>query len=257
MSNANPRSLEGRVAVVTGASSGIGAATARALSAAGAPVVLLARRKDRLEELVAGIRKQGGTADAYEVDVTDRSAVQAAAARIKQKAGRVDIVVNNAGIMLPNPIEAVRFDQWQQQVDLNIGGLMNVIGSFTPSLVEAAGSRGVADLVNISSIAARNLFPYFAVYSGTKAFVSHLSITLRAELGGKGVRVSAIEPGIVGTELQGHVDFKGAQDWLDGAKKQMELLEPEDVAAAIAFTVSAPKRMNLSQVTIMPTGQAS
>lgn len=246
------QSLAGRVAVITGASSGIGEATARALSDAGARVALLARRKDRLEALAAGIRKAGGRADVYEVDVTDRAAVENIAAAI----GQVDIVVNNAGVMLPNPIEGKRYDQWQQQVDLNITGLLHVIGAFTPALVEA-GKRGPADLVNISSIAGKNIFPYFAVYSGTKAFVSHLSITLRAELGGKGVRVSAIEPGIVGTELQSHVDFQGAQDWLAGARQQMEFLEPEDVAATIAFTVSAPKRVNLQQVTIMPTGQAS
>ncbi len=166
------------------------------------------------------------------------------------------MVVNNAGVMLPNPIEAQRADQWKQQIDLNITGLMNVIGAFIPALVEAAKGGKVADLVNISSIAGKNIFPYFAVYSGTKAFVSHLSIHLRAELGSKGVRVSAIEPGIVGTELQSHVDFKGAQDWLAGAKSQMEWLEAEDVAEAIAFTVSAPRRMNLQQLTIMPTGQA-
>ncbi len=257
MSNKSQGSLAGRVAVISGASSGIGAATARALSEAGARVALLARRKGKLEALAGAIRDKGGVADVYEVDVTNRAAVATAAASIKQRAGRIDIVVNNAGVMLPNPIEAQRFDQWQQQVDLNISGLLNVIGAFTPALVEAAAGKGPADLVNISSIASKNIFPYFAVYSGTKAFVSHLSITLRAELGGKGVRVSAIEPGIVGTELQGHVDFKGAQDWLAGAKTQMEFLEPEDVAATIAFTVGAPRRVNLSQVTIMPTGQAS
>ncbi len=104
--------------------------------------------------------------------------------------------------------------------------------------------------MNLSSVAGKNIFPYFAVYSATKAYVSHLSIHLRTELGAKGVR-------IVGTELQGHVDFQGAQDWLAGARTQMELLEPEDVAEAIAFTVSAPKRMNIQNLTIMPTGQAT
>lgn len=252
--NNTSKALAGRVAVVSGASSGIGAATALALSAAGARVVLLARRKEKLDALVARIRESGGSAEAHALDVTDQEAVERIAAGIEG----VDLVVNNAGIMLPNPIEAKRVDQWKQQVDLNIVGLLNVIGAFTPALVKAAASgRGPADLVNVSSIAGRNIFPYFAVYSATKAFVTHLSVTLRAELGSKGVRVSAIEPGIVGTELQDHVDFQGAQDWLAGAKTQMEFLEPDDVAAAIAFTVSAPKRVNLQQVTIMPTGQAS
>jgi NADP-dependent 3-hydroxy acid dehydrogenase YdfG len=140
-----------------------------------------------------------------------------------------------------------RFDQWQQQIDLNIAGLMNVIGAFSDALIKTGAGAGPADLVNISSVAARNIFPAFAVYSGTKAFVTHLSVHLRAELGSKGVRVSSIEPGIVGTELKNHVDFQGALDWLEGSKAQIEWLESEDVAEAIAFTVSLPKRVNCSR----------
>lgn len=249
--------LAGRVAVITGASSGIGEATAKALAARGARVALLARRRDKLDALRDAIQEAGGKGAAWQVDVTDRQDVERAASEVIERLGRVDIVVNNAGVMLPNPIEAKRVDQWQQQIDLNVTGLMNVIGAFTSALVQAGSGPGPADLVNISSIAGRNIFPAFAVYSGTKAFVTHLSIHLRAELGSKGVRVTAIEPGIVGTELQSHVDFKGALDWLEGSKSQMEWLSPEDVAEAIAFTVSLPKRVNLQQVTIMPTGQPS
>lgn len=246
-------SLAGRIAVITGASSGIGAATAQALVARGARVALLARRLDKLEALRAQL---GPAAAAWQLDVTDAAAVARVAGEIRAQLGVVDLVVNNAGVMLPNPIEALRADQWKQQIDLNISGLMNVIGAFTPALVDAA-TRGPADLVNLSSIAGRNIFPAFAVYSATKAFVSHLSVTLRAELGAKGVRVASIEPGIVATELQSHVDFQGAIDWLEGAKTQMEWLQPSDIADAIAFTASAPKRVNLQQVVIMPTGQPS
>lgn len=249
--------LEGRVAVITGASSGIGEATAKALAARGARVALLARRKERIDALSDTIRKSGGEASAWQLDVTDRSAVERTAAEIIKKLGRVDIVVNNAGVMLPNPIETKRVDQWQQQIDLNVAGLMNVIGAFTDALLKAGAGSGPADLVNISSIAAKNIFPAFAVYSATKAFVTHLSIHLRAELGPKGVRVSSIEPGIVGTELAKHVDFQGALDWLAATKSQVEFLKPEDVAEAIAFTVSLPKRVNLQQVTIMPTAQTA
>lgn len=255
METQSVKNLSGRVAVVTGASSGIGEATAKALAARGAKVAVLARRKDRLDGLVADIRQAGGQAAAWALDVTDRKAVEAIAAKILGEFGRVDIVVNNAGVMLPNPIDAVKADQWQQQIDLNISGLMNVIGAFTPALIKAGAGGGPADLVNISSIAARNIFPSFAVYSGTKAFVTHLSVTLRAELGAKGVRVSAIEPGVVGTELLDHVDCKGVQDWFEASKSQMDWLRAEDIAETIAFVVSAPKRMNLQQVTIMPTGQ--
>ncbi|MBP7934587.1 MAG: SDR family oxidoreductase [Phycisphaerae bacterium] len=251
-----PKNLGDRVAVVTGASSGIGEATAKALAARGARVAVLARRKERLDGLVAEIHRVGGRAAAWTLDVTDRRAVEAVAATILSEFGRVDIVVNNAGVMLPNPIEAIRADQWQKQIDLNISGLMNVIGAFTPALIKAGAGGGPADLVNISSIAGRNIFPSFAVYSGTKAFVTHLSITLRAELGAKGVRVSAVEPGVVGTELLNHVDCKGVQDWFEASKSHMEWLRSEDVAETIAFIVSAPRRVNLQLVTIMPTGQA-
>ncbi|MFF0869860.1 SDR family oxidoreductase [Nonomuraea sp. NPDC003560] len=165
--------------------------------------------------------------------------------------------MNNAGVMLPAPIEELTADQWQRQIDLNITGLMNVIGAFVPQLVAAAGTRGVADLINTSSIAAQNIFPNFAVYSATKAYVTHLSRHLRAELGAKNVRVSAIEPGIVGTELQSHVTDEGARAWLEGSKETMEWLTPQDVAQTVGFIASLPPRANLQQVTIMPTGQPS
>jgi NADP-dependent 3-hydroxy acid dehydrogenase YdfG len=123
--------------------------------------------------------------------------------------------------------------------------------------VASAAERGVADLINTSSIAAQNIFPGFAVYCGTKAYVTHLSRQLRAELGAKNVRVAALEPGIVGTELQSHVTDAGALDWLEGARKSMEFLTPSDIAQTVGFLASLPPRVNLQQVTIMPTGQAS
>jgi NADP-dependent 3-hydroxy acid dehydrogenase YdfG len=250
-------SLAGRVAAVTGASSGIGAATARALAAAGASVAVLARRADRLEVLVKDIETGGGTAVALIADVTDAAAMRAAAAEAGSAFGPVDLLFNNAGVMLPAPVEELATEQWHHQIDLNISGLMNTLGAFIPQLIEAAASKGVADLISTSSIAAENIFPNFAVYSGTKAFVTQLSRTLRAELGAKDVRVSAIEPGIVGTELQSHVTDPGAQDWLAGSKETMTWLEPEDIAATVAFIAAQPARVNLQQVTIMPTRQPS
>ncbi|MEU6666011.1 SDR family oxidoreductase [Streptomyces sp. NPDC046727] len=251
------RPLAGRVAVVTGASSGIGEASAEKLAALGAHVVVLARRAERLGDLVARVEKNGGQALAIAVDVTDKAAVQAAADRVAAELGGADLVFNNAGVMLPAPIEELATDQWQQQIDLNITGLMNVIGAFTPQLVEAAAERGVADLVNTSSIGAQNIFPTFAVYTATKAYVTHLSRHLRVELGPKNVRVAAIEPGIVGTELQSHVTDEGARAWLAGARETMEWLTPQDVAETIGFLATLPPRVNLQQVTIMPTGQPS
>ncbi|MFI6688955.1 SDR family oxidoreductase [Streptomyces sp. NPDC050485] len=250
------RPLTGRVAVVTGASSGIGEASAEHLAELGARVVVLARRAERLDELVTRIKKNGGQALALAVDVTDKAALQAAADRVTAELGGADLLFNNAGVMLPAPVEELATDQWQRQIDLNVSGLMNTIAAFTPQLVRAAAERGVADLINTSSIAAQNIFPNFAVYSATKAYVTHLSRHLRAELGAKKVRVAAIEPGIVGTELQSHVTDEGALQWLEGSKETMEWLTPQDIAQTIGFLASLPPRANLQQVTIMPTGQA-
>ncbi|MEO3861278.1 SDR family oxidoreductase [Acrocarpospora sp. B8E8] len=249
--------LEGRVAVITGASSGIGEASAERLAGLGATVALLARRADRLDSLVERITKSDGSAVAMAVDVTDAGAVRAVADRVAGELGGADLLFNNAGVMLPAPIEELRTDQWQEQIDLNVTGLMNVIGAFVPQLVEAGAEHGVADLINTASIAAENIFPNFAVYSATKAYVTHLSRHLRVELGPKKVRVAAIEPGIVGTELQNHVTDEGALQWLEGSKKTIEWLTPEDIAEVIAFIATLPPRVNLQQVTIMPTAQAS
>ena len=249
--------LAGRVAVVTGASSGIGEATARRLAASGAKVAVLARRADRLENLVKEIEQAGGTALALSVDVTDAEGLRTAAERVAATLGTVDLLFNNAGIMLPAPVEELPVEQWQQQIDVNVTGLMNVIGAFVGQLIAAAADKGVADLINTSSIGARNIFPNFAVYSGTKAYVTHFSRTLRTELGAKDVRVCALEPGIVGTELQDHVTDPGAQEWLEGSKKEMTWLAPEDVAETVNFLASQPAHVNLQQVTIMPTRQPS
>ena len=249
--------LAGRVAVVTGASSGIGEATAKRLAASGAKVAVLARRADRLEKLVNEIEQSGGTALAIAIDVSDADAVRAAADRVARELGTVDLLFNNAGVMLPAPVEEQRFDQWQQQIDLNISGLMYVIGAFVPQLITSAAEKGVADLINTSSIGAQNIFPNFAVYSGTKAYVTHMSRTLRAELGPKGIRVSAIEPGIVATELADHVTDAGATEWISETKGRIDVLESEDVAEAINFLAGLPARVNFQQLTIMPTAQIS
>jgi NADP-dependent 3-hydroxy acid dehydrogenase YdfG len=157
--------------------------------------------------------------------------------------------------MLPAPVEELATDQWRRQIDLNVSGLMNVIGAFTPQLVAAAGERDVADLINTSSIAAQNIFPNFAVYSATKAYVTHLSRHLRVELGARNVRVSAVEPGIVGTELQSHVTDEGVLEWLAGSREAIQWLTPHDIAQTVGFIATLPPRANIQQVTVMPTGQ--
>ncbi len=248
--------LAGRIAVVTGASSGIGAASGKALAARGASVALLARRKEKLDALAAEIREAGGNAVVVTVDVSKQASVDAAAESVHRQLGKPDIVVNNAGVMLPAPIAERRTSDWERMIDLNVTGAVRVIGAFVPDLLEAAAQGRPADLVNVSSIAAQNLFPNFAVYCATKAAISHLSRNLRAELGPRDVRVSMVEPGIVATELQSHVTDQGALNWLAGAKKTMTWLEPENVAETMAFTVSLPSHVNLQQITIMPTRQA-
>ncbi|GAA3437814.1 SDR family oxidoreductase [Kutzneria kofuensis] len=251
------KALEGRVAVVTGASSGIGEAAAEHLAELGATVVVLARRADRLTDLVTRVEKNGGQALAIAADVSDAASVQAAADRVAAEFGGADLLFNNAGVMLPAPVDERRSDLWQREIDTNVTGLMNAIGAFVPQLIASAAARGVADLINTSSIGAQNIYPNFAVYCGTKAFVTHTSRQLRAELGGRNVRVSVVEPGLVRTELQSHVTDKGANDWLDGVKDSLEWLTPEDVARTVGFIAALPPRVNLQQVTVMPTAQAS
>ncbi len=247
------KDLAGRVAVVTGASSGMGRASAVLLASRGAKVALLARRKSELNALAAEIRAAGGEALAIVTDVTDQASVDAAAAKVREVFGCADLIFNNAGVMLPGAVGQQEFKEWEQQIDLNITGAMRVIQAFVSQLEEAATKGGLVDLINASSIAGQYVYGYFAVYSATKAYVSHLTRHLRLELGPKNIRVSMIEPGITATELQGHVTFQGAKDWLANAAQSIDFLQPQDVAAVVGFIVSQPRHVNLQQVVIMPT----
>lgn len=248
-----PQDLAGRVAVVTGASSGMGRASALLLASRGAKVALLARRQAQLDEVAGEIRRQGGQALAIVTDVTDQTSVDAAAAQVLREFGHADLVFNNAGLMLPGAIGQQPASEWERQVDLNVTGVMRVVQAFVPQLEAAAADGKVVDLVNTSSIAGQYVYGYFAAYSATKAFVSHLVRHLRVELGPKNIRVSVIEPGITETELQGHFTFQGAIDWLANAAQSIEFLKAEDIAATVGFIVSQPRHVNLQQVVIMPT----
>lgn len=248
--------LVGRVAVVSGASSGMGAATAVRLAALGARVALLARRKDRLDDLVAAIEADGGTALAVTVDVTDREAVQEAARQVADRFGRADLVFNNAGVQLISGIEELKVDDWQRQIDLNITGLMNVLAAFLPHLTRSAAEGGPADLINTSSIAATRILEKFSVYSGTKAYISHLTRLLRVELGPKGVRVATIEPGMVDTELPDHVTDPDASALMAGLIRDIDVLQGADIAETVAFMAAVPRHVNLTEITVLPTAQA-
>lgn len=248
--------LAGRTAFVTGASSGIGEATALRLAGLGAGVAVAARRKPNLDALVERITAAGGKALAVPLDVTDRDAVTAAADYVSAELGRVDLVFANAGVQLISPIDDLKVDDWQRQIDLNITGVMNTIGAFVPHLVDAAMAGRTADLITTSSIAATRVLEKFSVYSGTKAYLSQLTRLLRVELGRKMVRVATIEPGMVDTELPDHVKDPDASRLMADLIKEIDVLSPADVAETVAFIAANPRHINLTEITILPTQQA-
>ncbi|MFE6766589.1 SDR family oxidoreductase [Streptomyces sp. NPDC057689] len=248
--------LADRTAVITGAASGMGAATARLLAAQGVRVALLARRAERLEELAAKITADGGRALAVAADVTDQASVDAAADLVHRELGRVDLVVNAAGVMLPNPLDAGRADEWQRMLDTNVAGALRVIRAFTADLVAAAAEGRTADLVNISSIGAHITFPNYAVYGATKAALTYLSASLRTELGPRDVRVTNIEPGLTDSELAGHVDNAELSGQLDGMFEALGGLSSDEIADLIAYTTSRARHINLRQLVVLPTRQA-
>ncbi|MCX4515764.1 SDR family NAD(P)-dependent oxidoreductase [Streptomyces sp. NBC_01619] len=250
------RHLSGTVALITGASSGIGAATAKALAEAGAVVALLARRADRLAELSKEIEAVGGMALAVPCDITDREQAVSAVRQTVHSLGRLDIVVNNAGQMLLGEFTSAPADQATSMVDLNVHGLLNIARAALPHLLEAAaepGARGVADLVNISSVAGRKGTPGAAVYALTKFGVVGLSEALRQELAGRQVRVTVVEPGGVATELGDYLDPDVRARLV--AEMGYTPMAPRDVAEAITFAVARGSNVALNEVLIRPTGQ--
>jgi NADP-dependent 3-hydroxy acid dehydrogenase YdfG len=249
--------LNGTVALVTGASSGIGEATARMLAARGATVAMAARRTDRLEALGGEIADDGGTALPVELDVSDREAAEAAVARTVEELGRLDILVNNAGVMLLGPMLEAPVEEWQQMVEVNLLGLMYMTKAAIPHLLEAAeddSSRGVADVVNISSVAGRIARRNSGVYNATKFGVGAFSESLRQELTRRHVRVSLVEPGAVATELQGH-NRPEVKEEIEKRFEEMEILQAEDIAEAIEFVITRPRHVAVNEVLVRPTEQ--
>jgi len=248
--------LDNTVALVTGASSGIGEATARELASRGAAVALAARRVDRLDTLADEIQQKGGTALAIEADVTDQKQVQALVARTVDGLGRLDTVVNNAGVMLLGPIEDAPTEEWDRMIDLNLKGLLYVAHAALPHLLQAAERepRQVADIVNISSVAGRIARRSSGVYNLTKWGVGAFSESLRQEVTGRHVRVSLVEPGAVDTELPSHIREEIRDQMMDRFT-DMERLESEDIADAIAYIVSRPRRTAINELLIRPTEQ--
>jgi NADP-dependent 3-hydroxy acid dehydrogenase YdfG len=248
--------LDGTVALVTGASSGIGAATARELARRGAAVALVARRKERLDELAEEIGRAGGRALALETDVTDRQQAQSAVADAAEEFGRLDTVVNNAGQMLLGQIEDAPLDEWEQMINLNLLGLLYVAHAAVPHLLRAAADdpRHVADLVNISSVAGRVARSGSGVYNLTKHGVGAVSESMRQEFSARHVRVSVVEPGAVITELPDHMRPDVREEMM-GRFAAIERLEAEDIADAIAYVVTRPRRVAVNELLIRPTEQ--
>jgi len=246
------RDLNGRVAVITGASSGIGEATARALAARGASVALLARRADRVQSLAEELSSAdgGGKALALEADVTDRASLEEAARRVKDELGRVDCLVNNAGVMLLAPFEQGKVDEWKQMIDVNLTGVLETTDVFLEQLTDGGG-----DIVNISSVAGRKGIPNSGAYNATKWGINGWSDALRQELLGKGVRVIVVEPGAVATELPDHISDEDSKKRIEDMGESFDILEAEDIASVIEYSVSVPERVSLSEILIRPTEQ--
>lgn len=247
------RPLEGTVALVTGASSGIGAATARTLAAEGAAVALVARRRDRLDELA---RRIDAGALAIEADVTDQEQAIAAVDKAVAQLGRLDVVVNNAGVMLLGAALESPTEDWDRMIALNIRGSLYVTHAALPHLVKAAGGapREVADLVYITSTAGRVARPGGGVYSLTKFGITAFADSLRQELIGRRVRVSVVEPGTVNTELVTHLHGQ-IREAAEDQVGSIETLEPEDIADAVGFIVTRPRRVAVNEMLVRAAEQ--
>ncbi|HET6295772.1 MAG TPA: SDR family oxidoreductase [Kribbella sp.] len=244
--------MTNRVALITGAASGIGAAVATRLAADGAAVALLARRPDRLEKLAAQIVEAGGTAVAVPADVTDELSLAKAAKRVADSLGDLDLLVNNAGMMTIAPFEELPAAEWRRLIDLNVNGVLNVIRTFLPALQRSAATR-TTDLVNVSSVGADRFMPGMAVYGASKAALSYLSRALRMEVAGQGIRVTNLEPGMTdGTELA-DAFAPELQAMVDDLRTGLPAIQAEDVADLVSYLVSRPRNVNLPNLIIQPT----
>ena len=244
--------LSGKVAAVTGASSGIGEATALALARAGCSVALGARRTDRIEALARRISEDGGRAAAIEVDVSQEEQARAFVREASERLGRLDILVNNAGVMLLGPFEGGEPDDWRRMVDVNLLGLLYCTHAAVPIMREQGGG----DIVNVSSIAGRFARAGSAVYNLTKFGVGAFSEALRQETIEARIRVILVEPGFVDTELQGH-NRGPVLDMVEQMREQIgEVLRAEDIADGIVFAVSRPPHVAVNEVLIRPSSQS-
>jgi len=244
--------IKGKVALVTGASSGIGAATASALAAAGVKVGIAARRIPRLDALSAEITKNGGDALVLGMDVVDPASVEAATAQLLRTYGSIDILVNNAGLMPLSDIDQLKTSEWHRMVDVNVKGLLNTTAAVLPHMIEQRSGH----IVNLSSIAGRKVFKGLSVYCATKHAVAAFSDGLRMEVGQKhNIRVTCIQPGAVATELYDHITDPAYRQQMDDLSHQMTFLQGSDVADTILFAAQAPDHVNVAELFVLPTEQ--
>ncbi|MGY1779575.1 SDR family NAD(P)-dependent oxidoreductase [Geodermatophilus sp. SYSU D01036] len=245
------RPLSGRVALVTGASSGIGEATAVALAEAGAAVAVGARRADRLHALARKLRDGGARALTLDLDVTDEASCRAAVARTREELGGLDVLVNNAGVMLLGTIVGADVEDWRRMLSTNVLGLMYMTHAAIDGMVE----QGSGDVVNVSSVAGRTARKGAGVYNASKWAVNAFSESLRQEVTTRGVRISLVEPGAVATELTDHITQPDAKAASQRMYTEMTPLQAEDVAKAILYVVSQPPHVAVNEVLVRPTAQ--
>jgi NADP-dependent 3-hydroxy acid dehydrogenase YdfG len=245
------RPLSGKVALVTGASSGIGEATAVALARAGAAVAIGARRKDRLDALAARLRGDGAAVLPLDLDVTDEEACADAVRRTRAELGGLDVLINNAGVMLLGTIVGADPEEWRRMLSTNVLGVMYM----THAAIEGMVEQGSGDVVNISSVAGRTARKGAGVYNASKWAVNAFSESLRQEVTTTGVRISLVEPGAVATELRTHISQPEAREAADRHAQGMRQLQAEDVARAIVYVVTQPPRVAVNEVLVRPTDQ--
>jgi NADP-dependent 3-hydroxy acid dehydrogenase YdfG len=247
----NTRPLEGKVALVTGASSGIGEATAVALAEAGAAVAIGARRKDRLDALATRLTEGGARVLQLDLDVTDEAQCTAAVARTREELGGLDVLVNNAGVMLLGTVVGADPEDWRRMIDTNVMGVLYM----THAAIEGMVAQGSGDVVNMSSVAGRQARVGAGVYNASKWAVNAFSESLRQEVTERGVRIGLVEPGAVATELTDHITQADAKAGAQKMYTDMVPLQAEDIARAVLYLVTQPAHVAVNEVLVRPTAQ--
>lgn len=245
------RPLSGKVALVTGASSGIGEATALALAEAGAAVAIGARRRDRLDALATTLRDAGASVLVLDLDVTDEQVCIDAVRRTREELGGLDVLVNNAGLMLLGTIRGADTEEWRAMIGTNVLGLMYM----THAAIDGMVAQGSGDVVNISSVAGRVARVGSGVYNASKWAVNAFSESLRQEVTGRGVRVGLVEPGAVTTELITHISHPGTRAAAEQMHSQMRVLQAADIARAVLYMVTQPPHVAINELLVRPTDQ--